>query len=57
MPEESVDEYFSVIFTILKVHLGTLPQNIKPAEFKQTLDELKYIFNQLYKMSNYYILY
>ncbi|XP_076160951.1 COMM domain-containing protein 5 [Ptiloglossa arizonensis] len=41
VPEESVDEYFSVIFTILKVHLGTLPQNIKPAEFKQTLDELK----------------
>ncbi|XP_043254141.1 COMM domain-containing protein 5-like [Colletes gigas] len=41
VPEESVDEYYSVIHTILKVHLGTLSQNVKPAEFKQILDELK----------------
>ncbi|XP_071855764.1 COMM domain-containing protein 5 [Bombus fervidus] len=41
IPEETVDEYYSVIFTILKIHLGTLSQNIKPAEFKQILEELK----------------
>ncbi|XP_076232562.1 COMM domain-containing protein 5 [Calliopsis andreniformis] len=41
VPEEAVDEYYSIIFTILKVHLGILSQNIKPAEFKQTLEELK----------------
>ncbi|KZC11900.1 PREDICTED: COMM domain-containing protein 5-like [Dufourea novaeangliae] len=40
IPEESVDEYYSVIYTILKVHLGRLSQNVKPTEFKQTLDEL-----------------
>ncbi|XP_050577509.1 COMM domain-containing protein 5-like [Bombus affinis] len=41
IPEETVDEYYSVIFTILKIHLGTISQNIKPAEFKQILEELK----------------
>lgn len=44
IPEETVDEYYSVIFTILKIHLGTISQNIKPAEFKQILEELKYVF-------------
>nr|XP_031848341.1 COMM domain-containing protein 5-like [Nomia melanderi] len=41
VPEESVDEYYSVIHTILKVHLSMLCQNVKPGEFKQTLEELK----------------
>lgn len=41
VPEEAVDEYYYIIFTILKVHLGILSQNVKPMEFKQTLEELK----------------
>lgn len=41
VPVESVDEYYSVIYTILKVHLGILSQNVKPEEFRQTLEELK----------------
>ncbi|XP_076549380.1 COMM domain-containing protein 5 [Osmia lignaria lignaria] len=41
VPEETVDEYYSVIYTILKIHLGVLFQNVKPAEFKQVLEELK----------------
>ena len=41
VPEETLDEYYSVIFTILKIHLGALSQTIKPAEFKQTLEQLK----------------
>ncbi|XP_012349141.1 uncharacterized protein LOC100867462 isoform X2 [Apis florea] len=39
--EEIVDEYYSIIFTILKIHLGTLSQNVKLTEFKQILEELK----------------
>ncbi|XP_076287598.1 COMM domain-containing protein 5 [Lasioglossum baleicum] len=41
VPVESVDEYYSVIYTILKVHLGILSQNVKPEEFRQILEELK----------------
>ncbi|XP_017884034.1 COMM domain-containing protein 5-like [Ceratina calcarata] len=41
VPEETVDEYYSVIFTVLRINLGTLSQNVKPAEFKQLLEELK----------------
>lgn len=47
VPEETVDEYYSVIYTILKIHLGVLSQNVKPAEFKQVLEELKYVLYQL----------
>ncbi|XP_061928329.1 COMM domain-containing protein 5-like isoform X2 [Apis cerana] len=39
--EEIIDEYYSIIFTILKIHLSTLSQNVKPTEFKQILEELK----------------
>lgn len=49
-----MDEYYSVIFTILKIHLGTLSQNVKPAEFKQTLEELKYVFYQCYALFQLY---
>ncbi|KOC67213.1 COMM domain-containing protein 5 [Habropoda laboriosa] len=41
VPEEIVDEYYSVIFTILKIHLGTLSESVKPIEFKQVLEELR----------------
>lgn len=52
VPEEAVDEYYSIIFTILKVHLGILSQNVKPMEFKQTLEELKYIPMALYNFQS-----
>ncbi|XP_031368293.1 COMM domain-containing protein 5-like isoform X2 [Apis dorsata] len=39
--EEIIDEYYSIIFTILKIHLSTLSQNVKPIEFKQILEELR----------------
>ncbi|OAD60189.1 COMM domain-containing protein 5, partial [Eufriesea mexicana] len=41
VPVEIVDEYYSVIFIILKTHLSTLSQNVKPTEFKQILEELR----------------
>lgn len=41
IPEEYVDEYYAAILTILKIHLHSQCQNIKPAEFKQCLEELK----------------
>lgn len=41
IPEEIVDDYYAAIYAILKTHLGQMSQNIKPAEFKQTLEELK----------------
>ncbi|XP_076627770.1 COMM domain-containing protein 5 [Colletes latitarsis] len=41
VPEGSVDEYYLVIYTILKVHLGTLSQDIKHEEFEKTLQDLK----------------
>lgn len=41
IPEESVDEYYAVIFALLKTHLCVLPQSVKPTEFKQTLEELR----------------
>lgn len=46
--EEIIDEYYSIIFTILKIHLSTLSQNVKPTEFKQILEELKYVFYKYY---------
>ncbi|XP_011253866.1 COMM domain-containing protein 5 [Camponotus floridanus] len=39
--EEYVDEYYAAILTILKVHLRLQCHDIKPAEFKQCLEELK----------------
>ncbi|XP_076654273.1 COMM domain-containing protein 5 isoform X2 [Halictus rubicundus] len=41
VPVESVDEYYSVIYTILKVHLGISSQNVKPVEFRHILEELR----------------
>ncbi|XP_011634037.1 COMM domain-containing protein 5-like [Pogonomyrmex barbatus] len=41
IPEEHVDEYYAAILTILKMHLCSQYHNIKPAEFKQCLEELK----------------
>lgn len=54
--EEIVDEYYSIIFTILKIHLGTLSQNVKLTEFKQILEELKYVFYKYYVISLFLIL-
>ncbi|XP_066591122.1 COMM domain-containing protein 5 [Prorops nasuta] len=41
IPLENVDEYYSAIFIILKTHLRTESQSMKPTEFKQCLQELK----------------
>lgn len=41
IPLEDVDEYFAAIFTILKTYLKFVSCSVKPAEFKQTLEELK----------------
>lgn len=41
MPEDQVDEYYAAIFMILKIYLRSQYHNIKPAEFKQCLEELK----------------
>lgn len=41
IPEEHVDEYYAAIFTILKIHLRSQCHNVKQAEFKQCLEELK----------------
>lgn len=52
--EEIIDEYYSIIFTILKIHLGTLSQNVKVTEFKQILEELKYVFYKYYILFHYF---
>ncbi|KAG7209076.1 hypothetical protein KM043_015229 [Ampulex compressa] len=39
--EENVDEYYAIIYTILKIHLGLMSHSVKPIEFKQCLEELK----------------
>lgn len=41
IPLEDVDEYFSAVFIILKTYLKYVSCSVKPAEFKQTLEELK----------------
>ncbi|KAL2723895.1 COMM domain-containing protein 5 [Vespula squamosa] len=41
IPLEDVDEYFSVIFIILKTYFKYVSYPIKPTDFKQTLQELK----------------
>jgi len=41
IPEEHVDEYYAAILTILKIHLRSQCHNMKPAESKQCLEELK----------------
>lgn len=41
IPEENVDEYYAVVFTIIKTHLSLMSQVIKLTDFKQSLEELK----------------
>lgn len=42
LPQEKVDEWYSLILTIFKIHLRTPNASIKSVDLKQYLQELKY---------------